>query len=427
MTTTATRDGQASGLPSGHRPSPVGDRASADLLIDSGRLSELVGRDVRATRLRFKPGLSTTAVLLDPAGRTAPQWIQVSHDEHLDKLRNALDRAEKRSQRVHLVRTGALTVAYGDIDTDPRLQKALDGLRELHPLVGEAVTMGDLQVLRYNPQRRLVVRREIEGAEPQIVRLTADPQRGVARALAAYAGAGVPVVQPLPDHPLSGNRRVTVWPWFGRGDLAEVAAPEAAEAAGRALARVHGDHPSGAHQLGTSADSGLPSDTLPDAGEALQCLVGDLAAIDTGAAARMGDLVARLTDRLGAGSWEPGPVHGDFSADQVLVGRPGEEPVRLTDFDRAGHGPLLTDLGTFAAAELLSGQGVDGLDELPLTGALLAGYAQARDARPIEPGDLRVWTARALLARVIEPFRAADPDWQEGLHARMDQVEQVLP
>ncbi|TSE14487.1 phosphotransferase [Arthrobacter sp. KBS0703] len=41
-------------------------------------------------------------------------------------------------------------------------------------------------------------------------------------------------------------------------------------------------------------------------------------------------------------------VHGDFSADQVLVG--GSE-VRLIDFDRARIGAAEADLGSFAAAE----------------------------------------------------------------------------
>lgn len=403
-----------------HRPVPLSGRASADLLIDAERLSELVGREVRATRLRFKPALSTLAVLVDAASETAPQWIQVSHDAHLDKLRNALEKAQERAQRVHLIRTGDLTIAHGNIDTDPRLQKGLDGLRELHPFVSEAVTMGDLQVLRYNPQRRLVLRREVEGRDPEIIRITAHRQTEGGAPLAAYAAAGVPVIHPDTTHALSHNARVTVWPWFGRGDLASLptgSGVEAAVAAGAALARLHG--------------SSVPGEEVPEPAGTLQALAKDLRAIDPEASARMAQLVAGFRDRIGASEWATGPVHGDFSADQVLVGRAGEDVVRLTDFDRAGHGVLAADLGTFAATELTEaggGRRFAGLDSLPLTSALLNGYAEAPVSRsvPMDGAALRPWMARSLLARATEPFRAADPDWLESIHQRLDQIEEVL-
>lgn len=410
----------ATPLAAAHRPVPMSDRASADLLIDADRLSELIGRPVRATRLRFKPGLSTLAVLQDTEGAGAPQWIQVSHDAHLDKLRNALALARERDQRVHLIRSGELTIAHGSIDTDPRLQKGLDGLRELHPFVSEAITMGDLQVLRYNPHRRLVLRREVEGRDPEIIRVTTHRQRGVDQTLAAYAAAGIPVIHPDTSHALSRSRRVTVWPWFGRGDLADLpteVAVEAAPTAGAALAQLHA--------------SAVPGEDVPDPVAALRSLVTDLRALDPGASARMEQLVARFADRVASSQWARGPVHGDFSADQVLVGREGEEVVRLTDFDRAGHGALAADLGTFAATELTetsAGSRVRDPRSLPLTAALLRGYAEA----PVSPsvatdeGALRTWMARSLLARATEPFRAADPDWLDRIHARLDQAQDVL-
>lgn len=405
-----------------HRPTPMSSRASADLLIDRARLSELVGRDVRADRLRFKPGLSTSAVLVDTAGQEAPQWIQVSHDAHLDKLRNALELARDRAQRVHLVRTGDLTIAHGGIDTDPRLQKGLDALRELHPFVREAVTMGDLQVLRYNPQRRLVLRRDLECKDPEIIRITAHRQRRVDDSLRAYQAAGVPVIRPDDRHVLASKKRLTVWPWFGRGDLADLGLEDAvavAPHAGRALRVLHG------------AD--LPGDLAADATAAFPGLVDDLRALDPDAASRMAGLVVAAGERLGNSDWVTGPVHGDFSADQVLAGRAGEDSVRLTDFDRAGHGSLTADLGTFAAAELTAapaGTRFSGAESLPLTRALLTGYVEAPTPTPppaaTDDGSLRAWTARALLARVTEPFRTAKPDWLEAIHQRLDQIEEML-
>lgn len=403
-----------------HRPTPMSSRASADLLIDRARLSELVGRDVRALRLRFKPGLSTSAALVDTAGAEPPHWIQVSHDAHLDKLRNALELARDRAQRVHLVRTGDLTIVHGDIGTDPRLQKGLDGLRTLHPCLREAVAMGDLQVLRYNPHRRLVLRRNLGHGDPEVIRITGHRQRRVDESLRRYQAAGVPLVRPDQRHVLAEQKRLTVWPWFGRGDLTTLRPEEAVVAArhaGAALRQLHG------------AD--LPGDRAADPTDRFAALVADLRALDAGAATRMERLVVAAGERQSSAAGRTGTVHGDFSADQVLVGRTGEDTVRLTDFDRAGRGALLADLGTFAAAELTTaptGTRFHGADSLPLTRALLAGYTEAFAAPSVPTDDvlLRDWTARALLVRVTEPFRAGLPDWLEAIHGRLDQIEEML-
>lgn len=401
---------------------PDSDRASADLLIDRERLSGLLGRGVRVTRLRFKPGLSTTAVLLDTGEKPGPPgWVQASHPAHADKLGKAVQLAAERGQQVHRVQAGDLTVVHGGLDTDPRLQKGLDTIRSVHPSVAEAVGTGRLEVLRYNPHRRLVLRRNLPSGEALVLRVTAHKQAPGGLRLRDLVAAGVPVIERLQqDGPRLGGR-VTAWPWFGRGDLASPAGGAgAADAgvgvaadAGAALARLH--------------RSTVPAEQIPDPVVALDNLVADMAHLDLAAAERMRTLTSVVADRIAAGHWDSGPVHGDFSADQVLVGGPGEDPVRLTDFDRAGHGPLLLDLGSFVAAELLAlgsaPTGWAGTEALPLTRALLAGYG---DGERVDDRDLRTWVARALLTRVTEPFRAADADWADGIRRRLDQIEQVL-
>ncbi|MFW5469279.1 phosphotransferase [Knoellia sp. CPCC 206435] len=408
-------------------PVLTSERVTADLLIDRARLSEVLGREVHACRLRFKPFLSTTAVLAVDGGSAVPHWIQVSHDAHGHKVVNAVRRAVERGQRVEVRHVDGLTVALGALDTDPRLQRGLDVLRTCHPSVAGALAVGELEVLRYNPRRRLVLRRRLPGDECEAVRVTAHKQHGLRRALAALSAAGVPVVEPLPRESGPTSRRVTVSPWFGRGDLAQLArrtdpgdATAAAGAAGAALARLHGSR-----ALRT---------TLTDPALTLSTLVTDLTALDPDAAHRMGELAGRTAARIAAGHWPVGSVHGDFSADQVLVGGRGEDPVRLIDFDRAGRGALLSDLGSFVADELVgisrastSPDPAD-LETLPLTAALLSGYAARPGAVAVPPDGfgLRTWVARALLTRATEPFRSADPDWLAAIHRRLDQVEEVL-
>ena len=436
------------------RAVPVSGRVTADLLIDSARLSELLGRPVRASRLRHKAGLSTTAALFDPTAEQPPGWVQVTHPEHQDKLSNALRRAGVRGQQVHLravpesVAPGRLKLAWGGFDTDPRLQSGLDTVRVAHPDLPEAVQDGRLSVLRYNPHRRLVLHRPMTGCQSLVLRVTAHRQRFVQRNLAALTAAGVPLVSPLATHGLERTRRVSVWPWFGVGDLhhrsmtggapadgavrADIAAPAEiaalAHEAGAALAGVH-------HTAGlTVADSTEPR-------KELQRLRRDLTHCDPAAGERMDAANQRVLGLIDERPWARGTLHGDFSADQVLVAAPGADGDRiaLTDFDRISSGPLARDLGSFAAHELLSSS-VSGagpavaesslIGELPMTAALLEGYAASGRGRQTPDGiaepDLRTWTAHALLLRVLDPFRDAEPEWVGLIHQRLDQIEEIL-
>ncbi|WP_134323635.1 phosphotransferase [Cumulibacter soli] len=401
-------------------PRSVPGRHSADLLIDQDKLSALVGHQVRAVHLRHKPGLSTRAALIDPASEHPPRWVHVVYPAHTDKLRNALRRRRSRDQfwAREVPRTIAgeqLLLAYGEIDTDPRLQRGLNTVRDTDESVSSRISTGELAVLRYNPQRRLVLRREIPGTDPLVVRITARPQNGVHHVLAHLSDAGVPLIQPLAQ---PAHRYVTLWPWYGTGDLEQVAPAESAPyaaAAGRALAALHA----------AGASGGL-NPVLTVSGE-LSAVAEDLARIDPEAGQRMRKLADATIARIDARTWRTGVVHGDFSADQVLL---EDETTRrapavaLTDFDRAGIGPLAMDLGTFAATELLAvsapGNEAFNIDTLPRTTALAAGYSASSD------GVHREWVARALLSRVMEPFRAGDPNWASAIERRLDQVAKVL-
>lgn len=422
--------------------SPVSSRVTADLLIDSARLSEFLGRAVRTSRLRHKAGLSTTAALLDPTEEQAPGWIQVTHAEHQDKLSNALRRARKRGQQVHVrtvpesVAPGGLHLAWGGFDTDPRLQSALDTVRVAYPDLPEAVQDGRLAVLRYNPHRRLVIHHPVAGGQSLVLRVTAHRQRFVQRNLATLVAAGVPLVAPLATHGLERTRRVSVWPWFGVGDLQQQSRTDTSLADTAALARETGEALTRVHQA-----AGLTLEDSTDPHQELQRLRRDLTHCDPAAGERMDAVSRRVLSLIDDRPWTRGTVHGDFSADQVLVAAPGAEGDRiaLTDFDRIGTGPLARDLGSFAAHELLSTPAPDAgpavvqslpLGDLPMTAALLQGYAaSSRGGKTIDGAnepDVRTWAAHALLLRVLESFRAAEPEWVDLTHQRLDQVEKIL-
>lgn len=379
-----------------------------ELLVDADAVSELVGEPVVAVRLRHKPGMSTVAALSTPAGQPWG-WVQLTTPQARDKARNAQRRARERHRPVQLrALPGGGVAAYGPVVTDPRLHRALDqlpcdvlaGLG--HPDPTRPALQPAAQVLRHNPLRRLVLRRD-----DTVLRLTEEPRRDVARAARVLHRHGVPVSQPLPlAADIRRGRRVSTWAWAPGADLHGTPDVAAAHAAGAALGAWHG----------TPAVPGVVL-ARTDPAVAGHAVVDGLRPLSVELADRALAVLEDLLPALVAGRpavW----AHGDFSADQVIA-RPGGG-AEIVDLDRLTLAPAALDLGSFAAVELLrSHDDVPAADLLP---ALLEGYPQgAPDA-----ADLTAWTAYALLVRAGEPLRRARPTWRSEVSARLDLTEEVL-
>jgi len=107
----------------------------------------------------------------------------------------------------------------------------------------------------------------------------------------------------------------------------------------------------------------------------------------------------------------PRPVHGDFSADQVIV-RPDGTTV-LIDVDAAHLGDPADDIGSYLAAAAV-GHGSDGADMRLLLAALLEGWDRsAHDERAEDLGRrVDAHIAAALLRRAAEPFRTRHLRWE---------------
>ncbi len=107
----------------------------------------------------------------------------------------------------------------------------------------------------------------------------------------------------------------------------------------------------------------------------------------------------RLRDRL------PVLVHGDLSADQVVLRPDGQ--AALIDLDEATFAPASVDLACAAAAWWTSDPGT----AADRTTRLHEGYL---GRRPLPDADsLRVRTAAHLLRRAAEPFRTGSPCWPQ--------------
>jgi hypothetical protein len=310
------------------------------------------------------------------------------------------------------------TLVLGPLAQDRRLREPLRVLR-LRKRTG-------VRVLNYIPHRRLVVALEAPVAGRIVVKITAEPSRAAVPLLAGLRAAGVPVLERTQPASLPASPLIACYPWFGTGDLGQLYSETAdrgiadrtralrlARRAGQALARLHA--------VGLDA-APLPQggDAVAAAAEKLRSVVEETAGLVPGLGGRLAAAADQIAPRLTAPTGGEVFLHGDFSADQVLV---QDDDIRLADLDRWACGPAASDLGCFAAVELLAtGTGVPG----PLTVALLDGYGMSTGVGVPDEEKLAIWTSFHLLARIQDPFRDCRPDWPAGIAGRLDQVEAVL-
>lgn len=372
------------------------------LLLDPPSISELTGREAVVSRLRIKPGVSVVAALADARTGATDGWARVLWPASRAKTEKAEERAVRRGQRYRLRSLGGdLVLESGEVWADPVLAGALRG-------AARAGVLGvDDPVLRYNPARRLVVRRAAttvrvaDGVDPAALALD--------RALVA---AGVPVPGRIDD----GSRRgVRIQRFVGDTDLEQ--APDAAgtRAAGVALALLHAAV--GAVPVEVA---GVVAARQPDLAAQGRAHAGILAPLDAGLASRMVALTGRVV-----GAWAPvaassarvgrggALLHGDFTPDQVLLERQTGR-VWLTDLDRATLGAPAADLGSYLASA------APGPGE-----ALLDGY-RAGGGRIPGDAELRAGRARAVLLGAVDPLRRADPGWRRGVAGRLDILEDLV-
>ncbi|MDO5092550.1 MAG: aminoglycoside phosphotransferase family protein [Propionibacteriaceae bacterium] len=357
-------------------------------LLDADWLSAQLGRDVTASRLRVKPMTSITAAVETRDGQPAG-WVRLLWP----KSRTKAAKTERAAAHLGLSTSqrdlDGVTLQAGPVLADPKL------LGRLHA-AGEAGLIGPWQpelVLRYNPQRRVVLR---QGRT--IVRVTASvhPLRV---AFDRFVAQTVPTPERLDDGGLQG---ISVYAFTGDGDLAALPDPNAAAAVGRAVAKLHATTNIPQDQRVELVGRGL--DPLQQArihARLLNVLAPELAQ-------RVRMVARRLRISPTA---TPVLSHGDLSPDQVLV---DSGNVWLTDFDRACLAPRAADLGSFLAV-VDDATGARFLDGYQLGGGILPSSEALRQA-----------VAGSLVLRAIDPLRLASPTWESEVAANLDRVAEVL-
>ncbi|MGC0623126.1 phosphotransferase family protein [Escherichia coli] len=116
-------------------------------------------------------------------------------------------------------------------------------------------------------------------------------------------------------------------------------------------------------------------------------------------------------------------LHGDFSADQVIVSE-DRRRVNIIDWDRCVYGHPAGDPGCFIARtemDVINGE-LTAAQAGAIRDALLAGYKMERK---ISDFDIRWYTAKALMCLVVEPFRKRDVYWPEKAELLLNRVEDI--
>lgn len=401
------------------------------LVLDSERMLERLRalmpegglRSARGTYLRYKPGTSCLAAYrVSAAGGEMDVHAIARPTTAADKLHKTRGRASRptHAARLFVIEDCAVVISVFPEDAGlPVLQRLASPERRrgvVRQLVGRHAGPGELEMVRYKPERRWVGR------------LTT--RRGDTFALKAHDAAGFAASlrgteafqHRLPTHvprlvAASRAQRIVALEWIpgrplGGALVAGEAGCEEVRAAGAALAELHGQ-----------PIAALPTRTPLDRAEHVLALARALAFVQPTVAGVAEALAAEMGTRLALMPTSEQPTHGDFHAGQVLLAEIG--PV-LIDFDEAVLSEPAADCASFLAhlerdeiaGRLPPGRAAD------LGNALLDGYAGG-GSRPRD-ADLKLHTAAALFDLAPQFFRDRDPSWPERTEAALDRAEALL-
>lgn len=404
-----------------------------DEFFDSDRLSELLGRPVRADRLRHKPGTSAVARLREADGGIG--WVATYSPAAAAKLGKTFSRSIGSGlsvQQIGLPDYPGHSLVSGPIELDHRLYRPMRPFRQEG--FGWIFVDRSVDVLNYNPQRRVVFALHHRG-ERLVCKLGAATPHADGQLLAQLASKGVPVLETVDRSGLPTSRHVQYFAWFGSGDLSTVGGSNQSVAPGPAVPGAAADAGAASYASAASYAAGMALALLhqqppPFESDRWRAPAGSLINLVRETSSLLPEIADRL-ERLRTGLEpllrRPGRaalIHGDFSADQVLV---DGSDIRLTDLERCTYGAGASDLGSFAAVEILHSmplaRGTDVLG-LPRTAAMLDGYS----AGPTGATETEVlgWTVFHLLNRLSEPFRSCSPTWRQDMVNQLDLMEDIL-
>lgn len=377
------------------------------LALDAAALTNTLGLPpMQPLYLRYKPGTSCVASLAAGDGLQAVAVMAYTPARY-GEVRN---RSEWREGPDPAMLDDDACLAVVPLARDRnlkgarRIMDAQRGAEFLRKLVGDLTYAPCL--LRYKPGRRLVL--QVSDPAPRAL-VKAYSEEDFAAAL-----EGARIAQALGGAPILGRserRHCLAWPWLEGAPLCPEAGgtpdPAGWRAAGRALARIHRAAPR-PQAMVTRAEERVE----------LNALAADLPPLSPDLARKAAPLIETVAAELERTPFQPCLIHGDFSADQVLIhaGR-----ATIIDWDRAATGDPARDIGSFLAR--LDIQALDRTAQAGWADAFHEGYADA--GGPAVDGTT-LQHARALLALTTEGFRQRRPDWPDHASRVLARVAEIL-
>lgn len=380
-------------------------------------------RTLRSSYLRYKPGTSCVLALEIDTGESEPQrWFAKA----LTRQRFVESWAHPKRQAMvaagHPYAPQALTeqaimLQHPSQDRDIRYLSLFWDEHKRATLLerwlpDEAINPDiHWRFLRYKPGRRCVVGIYRAGTPLAVIRCTSAKEFG---AMLQGCATGAALGQ-IELSGVDGHCRMVATRWTPGHSLDQLLhsadMPELVRQAGRTLAKIH--LAAFTPALQRSVEEGLKSVWREQE---------SLAVIYPASQARFARCATQLAAHIGRFTAPSTVLHGDFSADQIVV-RP-DGGLQVIDWDRSASGHPLNDHGTFIARlemDVLEGR-LSRAEADCARNALLAGYC---DERVSLPDGLEWYVIRAMLSLTTEPFRQRATDWPQRVDLLLTRVEQL--
>ncbi|WP_044494120.1 phosphotransferase family protein [Nesterenkonia massiliensis] len=389
----------------------------AELLLNPAKLSELLTRQVRITHLRIKPDHSVVVTFVDRCG--AYGYAALTTDA--DKFTKAIQRAARVGETLHVHQDESPWLFSGPVWADPVLATALhSAFAATSQRFGE--DGAHWEMLRYNPRRRVVAAVGPRGRPSHVVRVVESGAAKLLETTARWRELGVPVTN---AKALGERDTAVITPMWGVGDLTHHPFEPAAHSAGSAVALLHSTT-----RLNTDNDdaaAGSRLQVLPVSATQAVAPIQRFAPWLGERAEKLAEVIERRLREAALGRREhaellaPCELHGDLSADQVILAAPNSHKIRLIDLERSGIGHPLRDLGSWAATCFRQG--------LPqLVEPFLHGYATQLgiSADELDLDLLSAWEAYSHLTGALDPFRHREQNWPQLITAAITCAEEAI-
>ena len=377
------------------------------LMLDPQRLAETIGSGpLRLDYLRLKSGTSCVA-----SYRIGDNWLvgKAVTMDRLDELRSGPDQ-DGLPHRVWPEL--ALQIMPAAADKRMRgLSEALDPSRSpafLAHLRSAGIDADRLVPLKLKPQRRLVARLDRRGDPVAFLKIHARERFADALIAATLSQLG-PGPRLLHADAKTG---VILTEWLEGHTLESGAAwDEQFTRAGQLLAQAH------ATDMPIPMRAGRKDDL-----SSVEAVIEDCATLLPGLKDRLQAMHERLRAALLSQPVTPGLIHGDFSADQVLI---GSAKAYLIDWDRSALGDRGSDVGCFLAR--LDKDVLDGTTGAEAAAAARGTFLDGYEAGASLPPSSAPQRLRHLALLLTEDFRYQRPGWDKRTETLLAQIERGLP